>query len=155
VESWQEFEREFLSENQSRNFATLRNLWGDCTRKEALERLRRIEVRTLDERSLNERVEVRLQALVEGNSSLASDVLFRLALDKVHEEVTAHDMWRRLEERSLRCRNWANDTHVLAKLEESNDRYLSPLRNELISGASIPREEARVALNWRCVRYTD
>lgn len=147
AESWQEFEQEFLSENQSRDFATLRNLWGDCTSAEAFGRLQRIEVRTLDERSLNERVEVRLQALVEGEPSAASDVLFRLALDEVHQELTAHYMWRRLEERGLRRRDWANDNHVLAKLEESNARYLSPLRNELISGTSIPREETRVALD--------
>jgi hypothetical protein len=147
AESWQEFEQEFLSAQlQSQAFATLCNLWGDCPREEAFERLQRIEVRTLDERSLNEMVEVRLQALVEGDPSTASDVLFRLALDKVHEEVTAHDMWHRLEERGLRRRDWANDTHVLAKLEESNARYLSPIRNELISGASIPREETQAAL---------
>lgn len=56
-------------------------------------------------------------------------------------------MWRRLEERGLRRRDWANDTHVLMKLDEANARYLAPLRNELIYGASIPREEARAALD--------
>lgn len=148
AESWEEFDQEFLaSQRQSRDFATLRNLWGDSPREEAFEYLRRIHTRTIDERSLGEMVEIRLQALVENDPSTASDVLFRLALDKVHQEVTAHDMWRRLEERGLRRRDWANDTHVLAKLEESNARYLSPIRNELISGASIPREEARVALD--------
>jgi hypothetical protein len=40
----------------------------------------------------------------------------------------------------------ADDINVLVKLEEANARYLSPIRNELISGASIPRVEAHAAL---------
>ncbi|MDP9438796.1 MAG: ATP-binding protein [Actinomycetota bacterium] len=147
AEFWDEFEREFLApQRQSRDFAMLCSLWGNSPREEAFERLRRIHVRTMDERSLSEIVEVRLQALVDGNPSTASDVLFRLVLDRVHEEVTAYEMWRRLEERGLQRRDWANDTHVLARLDEANARYLSPIRNELISGASIPREGTRAAL---------
>lgn len=148
AKSWEEFDREFLAtQRQSRDFATLCSLWGDCPREEAFERLRRISTKTIDESLLAEMVEVRLEALVEGDPLTASDVLFRLVLDRVHDELDAQDIWRHLVERSFRRRNLAENINVLAKLEEANARYLSPIRNELISGASIPREEARTALD--------
>ena len=147
AKSWEEFEQVFLATQlESRNFATLCSLWGGCPREDAFERLRRISTKTIDESLLAEMVEVRLEALVEGDPLTASDVLFRLVLDRVHDELDAQDIWRHLVERNFRRRNLADDINVLAKLEEANARYLSPIRNELISGASIPREEARAAL---------
>lgn len=148
AESWEEFDREFLAtQRESRDFHTLCNLWGDCPREEAFERLRRISTSTIDESLLARMVDVRLETLVEGRPSTASDVLFRLALERVHKELNEHDIMHHLEERSFRRRDWASDTRVLTTLDDVNTRYLDPIRNELISGASIPREEARVALD--------
>jgi hypothetical protein len=148
AESWEEFDREFLStQRESRDFALLCNLWGGCPREEAFERLRRISTSTVDEGLLNRMVEVRLEILVEGLPSTASDVLFRLALDRVHKELNEHDIRRRLDERSFRRRDWASDIRVLTSLDEVNARYLVPIRNELISGSSITREETHAALS--------
>jgi ATP-dependent Clp protease ATP-binding subunit ClpA len=132
---------------QVRDFATLRSLWGNCLSEEAFERLRRINTKTIDESLLSEMVEVRLETLIEGDTTTITEVLFRLALDRMHQELGEHDLTRHLEERSFRRRNWANDDLVLAKLEEANLRYLSPIRDELISTVSILREETSAVLS--------
>lgn len=148
AESWAEFDRELLvTPGQVYDFATLRSLWGNCLSEEAFERLRRISTKTIDKSLLSEMVEVRLETLIEGDPTTISEVLFRLALDRVHQELDEHDLTRHLEERSFRRRNWANDDLVLVKLEEANLRYLFPIRNELISRVSILREETNAVLS--------
>jgi hypothetical protein len=147
AKSWEEFDRRILAaQHQSQNFSTLCSLWGNCPREEAFERLRRISTKTIDESLLGEMGRGAIAGAGGGNLSTASNVLFQLALDRVHEQVTAQDMWLRLGERGMRRRDWVNDTPALAKLEEANASYLFSIRNELIFGESIPREETRDAL---------
>jgi hypothetical protein len=81
---------------------------------------------------------------VEGNPTTASNVLFQLVLDRLHKQVNAQDMWRRLRKRDVRPRDWVGDTPTLAKLNETNARYLFSIRNELIFG-----ERARQDSNLR------
>jgi len=144
--SWDEFDREFLkAKEQNENFSQLRNLWGLCSEGEAHERLRRIEVRVIDEITLSETVQTRLTPLVEGEPAAVSDVLAQLALENVHHELTAHDIWHHLRKRGLRRREWGKDPHVLAAVEHANRRYLTSIRREAIAGEVIPREEAASA----------
>jgi hypothetical protein len=146
--SWAEFDSKFLSSEAWRqSFGTLRSLWGDCEATEAFEQLRRIHVRTMDEESLRSYAEVRLEPLVEGDPSDVADVLAQLALDRVHDKLRAIDIWQHLEERGHRRRDWGNDPYVLGRVEEANDRYLTTLRDEIITETIIPRTEAQSALD--------
>lgn len=146
--SWQEFDREFLDSDEWRqHFGKLRKLWGNPDPAEAFDRLRRVRVRTLDEESLRSFAEVRLEPLVEGDTSSVAAELAQFALESVYQELTAYDIWARLTERGYGRRDWANDTRVLANVETQNGRYLDGLREELVGGTVIPREEAAQALN--------
>ena len=97
--SWEEYDRAFLNSHDSRTtFNELRMKWGGCAPEETYSRLKRITVRTIDEETLRATVESRLAVLVEGQppSTLVA-VLAEFALDKVHFEITALDIWRHLE----------------------------------------------------------
>jgi hypothetical protein len=75
------------------------------------------------------------------------DVLAQLALDAVHQELTAHDIWHHLESRGFRRRQWGKDPHVLAAVKGANVRYLSLLHDAAIAGEVIPRGEVETVLD--------
>jgi len=153
--SWQEFYREFLNSGKSniseqlKNFQELCRRWNNCPEIEAYEALKRIKVKTVDEDTLRTIVESRLAALVEGNPATVTDVLAQYALDKVHHELTPHDIWHHLENRKepFRRREWGKDPHVLAAVDKVNDRYLSRLHKEAIAGKVILRDDVDIILD--------
>jgi hypothetical protein len=146
--SWDEFDQIFLkADTQFRVFDDLCRQWGDCPQQTAFEALIRVHVKTVDEDSLRTFVESRSATLVEGDSATVADILAQLALDAVHQELTAHDIWHHLESRGFRRRQWGKDPHVLAAVKAANERYLSPLRTAVIAGAVIPREEVETVLD--------
>ncbi len=96
--SWPEFDRHFLgAEAWRQRFSELRRLWKDPDPAEAFDRLRRIRVSTMDEESLRSGTEVRLEPLVEGDPSVVAAVLAQFALDNLHQELRAYDIWTHLE----------------------------------------------------------
>lgn len=147
--SWQEFNQEFLNAGQSKasdqlkNFQQLCGDWNSCSEIEAYEALQQISVRTIDEETLRTIVESRLFTLVEGDPATVTDVLAQFALDKVHHELTAQDIWHHLEKRGYRRRQWGKDPHVLAAIADANRLYLSPLRDAAVANQVIPRDEAQ------------
>jgi hypothetical protein len=147
--SWAEFDRDFLKSSSVRtSFDELRAAWGNCAPAEAYERLKRITVRTVDEETLRTMVESRLAILVEGQApSVAAASLASFALDQVHNELTAVDIWRHLDGQGCRRREWNRDPRVLAAVDAQNDRYLGFLRDEAIRGTLFPRDEAHLALS--------
>lgn len=150
--SWQEFNQEFLNAGQSKaseklkNFQQLCRDWNNCSDIEAYEALQRISVRTIDEETLLTIVESRLFALVDSEPETVADVLAQLALDKVHYELTAQNIWHHLENRGYRRRQWDKDSHILAAIADANRRYLSPLHDAALASKVIPRDEAQTVL---------
>jgi hypothetical protein len=148
VVSWEEFEQVFMkSDAQSSAFNDLCRRWGDCSGQDAFEALKRVRVETVGEDTLRTFVESRLAALVEGDSATVADILAQLALDAVHQELTAYDIWHHLESRGFRRRQWGKDPHILAAVKTANERYLSPLRDAAIAGEVIPRGEVQTVLD--------
>jgi hypothetical protein len=146
--SWEEFEQVFMkSDAQSSAFNDLCRRWGDCSGQDAFEALKRVRVETVGEDTLRTFVESRLAALVEGDSATVADILAQLALDAVHQELTAYDIWHHLESRGFRRRQWGKDPHILAAVKTANERYLSPLRDAAIAGEVIPRGEVQTVLD--------
>ena len=146
--SWPVFDRDFLeAEGWRQRFGELRSLWGGPEPEEAFVRLRRIRASAIDEETLGSNVEARLEPLVEGDPSVVAALLMRFALDSVHRELSAYDIWAHLEEKGHGRRDWSNDPRVLANVEKQNAHYLDELREELVGGASIPRGEASEALD--------
>jgi hypothetical protein len=145
--SWTEFERDFLNKTQSSHFNKLRQKWGNCSEIDAFEALKRVRVETVGENFLVSTIESRLAALVEGDPKIIRIELAELALEKIHQELTAHDIWHYLlQERKYCRRQWGNDPHVLAAVEIANNLYISSLRDtQVIAGDVISRDEAQIA----------
>mgnify|MGYP001794342214 CR=1 FL=1 len=145
--SWIEFERDFLNKTLGGHFNTLREKWGNCSEIDAFEALKRVRVETVGESFLVETVENRIAALVEGDPKTIRLELAELALERIHRELTAHDIWDYLlRERKYRRRQWGKDPHVLAAVDSVNNSYVSSLCNtQAIAGDIIPRDEAQAA----------
>ncbi|WP_375495076.1 hypothetical protein [uncultured Nostoc sp.] len=145
--SWTEFERDFLNKTQFGHFNTLRQKWRDCSEIAAFEALKRVSVETVGEDFLVSTIESRLAALVEGDPKTIRIELAELALERIHQELTAHDIWHYLlHERKYRRRQWGNDPHVLAAVETANNLYFSSLHDtQAIAGDVIPRDETQIA----------
>jgi hypothetical protein len=140
--SWAEFEQHFLTGDNNRAFQELCSRWENSSAEAAFQGLRRVRVETVSEEFLRTVVESRLAALVEGDRSTVTEVLAQLALDRVHQELTTHDIWRHLENRGLKRRHWGKDPLVLARVDEQNRRYFGQLGERLINHQLIPRPEA-------------
>ena len=126
-----------------KNFSRVRNSAPGLQEQEVFERLKRVHTRTIDESSLLTTIESRVSTLVNEDPATAVDVLAELALDRVHQELTAHDIWTHLETRGFTRRHWDQDHHVLSAVGEANQRYLSLLRAQAIDNTVIPRHEVQ------------
>ncbi|MCY4090690.1 MAG: hypothetical protein OXF62_07720 [Caldilineaceae bacterium] len=142
--SWREFDQEFLEGGQRRkDFNHVRETRPDLPEREIYERLKRVHIRTIDESFLLTVIESRASALVEGDAATGVDILAEMASDRVHHELTAHDIWNHLVSRGFHRCLWDKDPHVLAAIEEANKLYLNPLRRQAIAGAVLPRHEVQ------------
>lgn len=148
--SFDEFKQEFLKDKKNaeafRDLFTRWNLHG--AEIKAYDALKRIRVVTIDECSLRTtHLESRLTALVEGNPPNIRETLAQFALDNVHHELIASDIWDHLKERGYRPREWSKDPLVLSAVQSQNDRYLSQLRDEVITESSMLRDEVNSILD--------
>jgi hypothetical protein len=139
--SFTEFQKEFLkSKELAAQFAELRRHWTNASEQETYEKLKRVRTEAVSESYLRTVVESRLGAQVVGDPSAACAILFQFAFDSVHKEISAHDLWRVLTERGFERRQWQSDPSILARIEETNSRYLSPPEGDSIRGTVIPRD---------------
>ncbi len=146
--SFEEFDLVFLTaEGRRYQFGDLRHRWNGCLEEEAYEYLRRIWVRTIDERTLRENTEYRLGTLVDDIPAEVAASLSQFALDNTYQELTAHDMWHHLDALGFRRRKWNDDPHVLVAVESANDRYAKSFPDISIGGRVIDRGEAALVFD--------
>ncbi|MGL5879828.1 MAG: hypothetical protein ACRC2V_18890, partial [Xenococcaceae cyanobacterium] len=127
----------------------------DRVARKVYELLQRVYVETESESRLRKTLETRLRALVEKDTNDLSfqdesativDILAQFALDRVHHELTSFDIWNHLKERGYRRREWGKDPHVLAAVEDCNNRYIDRLKDIAIADRIIPRDETEIIL---------
>ncbi len=139
---YDEFRSVFLTSNDlAQEFGRLTATW-QCAPDETFERLQRIRVVLMDEESLVSSVESRLSALLSGDPATALDVLAQFALNNVHNELTAIDIWNHLDGRGFSQRALGGNRSVLAAVEQATRVYLSPLRDALINADYVARPES-------------
>ena len=141
--SWEEFNAVFLSADEWRkNFDRVRDSLPHLPEYEIFDRLRRVRTELVGESFLLTTIESRVSTLVDGEAPTVIDVLAEMALDLVHHELTAHDIWKHLESRGFSRHHWDKDPHVLSAVEEANRRYLGLLHEQAIGRIVLPRQEA-------------
>jgi hypothetical protein len=111
----------------------------------AFERLRRIDVRTIDETSLTEKASVMLRTLIRDVPDDTVRVeLTAFALENVHRTLDARTLWDWASGRGYVRADYAKDATVLAAVDRQNNRYAEKI-DSIAGTITLPREEARQA----------
>lgn len=143
AENAEEFETFFLQAKEAlENLEALKRSWNSCGTPTAYDILRRIDVRTSDERSLAERVHVNAQALFLADPDDVCSKLRSIALDTVHETISRDVLVERLKKRGLNLRRLANVASASAVAADTTNRYLDGTRRRLIRHSLVRRPAA-------------
>ena len=143
----EEFIQEFAAGEWGAHFQTILQIWQDCTHEQAYLLLRKIRVDVIGEKLLQRLMQAELAPLVEKRASAACDTLFKWSFDSVHKELTAKQINSFLEQSGYRRPIWSQPDTLLCTVQDANERFVRRLKNELISGDIIEREEGSQILN--------
>ena len=136
------FEREWLTTRARREwFARLLRCWV-CEAPAAFDRLRRIEVRTVGERELEQQVRRGLRALFSTDAGAMVARLLAIVEGAGQRTLTSREIVERLARRGFRPRRLHEPGRAGAAVVRATDRYLDGARRRLIRGAVLPREAA-------------
>ena len=142
AESKEEFEQNFIAaKDRKEGFEKLLTCWR-CDPPTAVERLKRIEVRPIGERDLEQRVRDRVQLLFLANSEKVKAKLLAIIEDSVHQTWTRRALVEELARRGYSLRQLRSPEHAGVALETATDQYLKGARSKLIQGTLVPRAEA-------------
>ena len=147
AESDVEFERHFLEATERRKrFEKLRDSWG-CDFPTARERLRRIEIRTIDERELENKVRWGIEALFLANPTAVVAELRGIAEDSVHRTISRQGLVEQLRRRGLPLRHLPNPEHAAPAVQAATDRFLDIARRKLIQRRLVSNAAAATLLS--------
>jgi hypothetical protein len=137
----QEFEKLFLAaKEQARNMKRLQSCWDACDIATAYNRLRRIEIRTLDERGIKEQARLSAQALFLANPDDVCAEFAGIALNSVHQTWEREALAEYLQQKGLTLRRLATAGHASPLVNEITKRYLDGAKSKLILGSLVPRK---------------
>lgn len=138
-----EFQQEFLKAKKRRQaFEKLRNIWK-CGAPDAVDRLRRIDVHTISESDLEEKVRVALRALFIGDTGSVTAIIRAIIDDSVHTAISRQDLIEALDNRGYRIRRLSNPKNAGIVVREATDRYLTGARRRFIRRELVPRETTK------------
>ena len=148
AKSTEEFEHAFLAaEGRKQSFERLLDRHWKCTVPTAIERLQRIEVRTIGERDLEEKVRLRVQTLFLGDPDKVRAELWAIVEGSVHHTITRQALVDELSRRGYRMRRLRSPERAGVAVQEATDRYLDNARQRLIRRTLVPRAAAETLLS--------
>ena len=148
AESVEEFERDFLAaQARKQSFKKLCREWQQCDVRDAFGRLRRVDVRTINERELEDKVRWGVQALFHGVPDKVLSELRAIVEDSVHCTMTRQDLVDALAQRGYLTRPRLSPEHAGIAVRKTTDRYLDGTRKKLIRQTLVPREAAKTLLS--------
>ena len=154
-ESIEECERSFLAtERRKKNFGRLRNDWA-CDAATAIDRLRRIEVRIIDEYELEKKVRWGVQSLFLGNPDEVLAALRTVVADSVHRTITRDGLVGRLGGSGYQLRPVVNPASAGVAVWTATDRYMTAARTRLIRQQLVPRKAAQTLVERLAASSTD
>ena len=146
--SWEDFEKNFIASNEwNNNFSQLHGRWNSPSKKDTYNRLKRVNVTTIDEDELRESTEFGLESLVSEAPANVLSALLDFASQQVHQVLTATEIWGFLQSRGFAKQAWANDQTVADSISELNQTYLSGMQPIGIGGEVVPRAEVDLILD--------
>jgi hypothetical protein len=143
----EEFETVFLAAKEhADNFGRLLKAWPGCDLHAACDRLRRIDVRTVDERTIEDLSRSGIAAVYLGNPDDLVGALRTIAEDSIHATVTRDDLIAKLATRGFAMRRAVRPDSAVAMVEDATRRYLEGVRGKLIRRTLVPRTETQTLL---------
>ena len=147
AESDTEFDRHFLEATERRKrFEQLCERWA-CDVPTARERLRRVDVHTIDERELRDKVCWGVTALFLANPAAVEAELRGIAEDSVHRTISRQNLVEELRRRGFPLRHLRNPEHAVPAVQATTDRFLDIARRKLIQRKLIPKAAAETLLS--------
>ena len=147
AENLGEFESTFLSANVQKEALTkLKSFWRDTDTATAYEILQRIEVRTIDERGLEEQVRESLLTRFLTKPNEACDALRSIIEDSIHKTIDGEFLVSTLQDRGFPLRKLTRPDAAPSLISDVTTRYLEAARRKLIQGTLIPRSSTRELL---------
>ena len=147
AESTEEFKQEFLAaEGRKKRFEKLLDYWK-CDLTTAVERLRRIEVRTIGERDLKEKLRLGVRSLFLANPEKVLTELQAIVEDSVHRTWTRQALVGELNRRGYSVRQLRSPEHAGIAVEAATNRYLDGARSRLIRKKLVRRSAAETLLS--------
>ena len=140
--SWEVFRQDFISSQEwSNNFSQLHEIWRSSTQEDTYQRLKRIRVRTEDEESLREKVELGLETQIAENPANILSALLDYASNQIHQELSAEDILAYLDSLGFTRQTWVDEPSVADAVSELTQTYMAGIQPVEIVGKSIPRKE--------------
>ena len=142
-----EFHQHFLKSDERRaDFEEILGRW-QCNDSEARDRLRRIDVRMIDEHGLVEKVNWAVKALFLGLPTPIVNALRAIAEDSVHHRWTRDALVQKLESFGFHRRALRTPENAAVAVEGATDRYLGPVRRRLIRNDLVRNEGVETLLS--------
>jgi hypothetical protein len=137
-----EFQSAFLAANQKKDlFDKLCGYWA-CDAATAYERLRRIEVRSIGEIDLEQKVRWGLQALFLADPVDVLAELQKIVEDSVFRTIEREELIHQLALRGYDLRRLLTPQNAGVAIQNATDRYLDGVRKKLIRRSLVSREVA-------------
>ena len=144
AQNLEEYESEFVSAgNRKEHFTKLESFWCDTDPATAYGILQRIEVRTIDEKEIGERVRESLSARFLTEPDRICDALRSFTEGSTLKLIRREDLISELQRKGFKFRQLTKPTDAPALIANVTDRYLETTRRRLIQGTLIPRSSTR------------
>ena len=147
ADSVDEFEQRFLeAKARKRSFGAVCGAWA-CDVSTAVRRLRQIQVRTISEYDLEEKVRWGVQALFLAHPTGVVEALRGIADDSVHRRIRRQDLAEDLSRRGYALRRLISPAAAGDSVRTATDGFLEPARRKLIQRRLVPRTVAETLLS--------
>ena len=143
----EEFELRFLdTKNHSVAFNKLKESWDNAETAIVYRILQRIEVRTIDERGIEDQVRQSLSLHFLSDHNEICDALRAIVENSIHATLDRDLLISNLENRGFILRRIVNPSNAPILVAEVTSRYTEGIRRQLINQSSIARSESETLL---------
>ena len=147
AESPEKFESEFIQTLAKKgDLKKLKGFWTNADTATTYEILRRIEVRTIDERGVKEHVRESLAALFLTKRDNVCDALHSFAENSLHQLIDREQLISNLRSKGFALRQLTKPSDAFSLISEATTRYIESLRKKLIQASLIPRSSTQELL---------
>lgn len=146
AESEQEFMATFLkAKTRGEPFERIRRAW-QCDARAMIDRLRRIEVRTIGETELEQQVRLYARALFLADATGVLAELLRVVDESIHKTLRRDGLLGAMRGSGFVLRRVTGREQAVAAVRQATDAYLAAARRRLIHRTLVPRSASQTVL---------